>query len=83
MNLNFKLKSLLSVNVTIGGLKLPIRFKSYEGFSMDCHEQFEILLCWKPYRDKLGQKYQADHLRDDMPMIGLVGNPQAASYAQI
>ena len=51
------LKQMLGVNITIVGMKLPIRFKTFIGFSAECHEKFDLMLSWKSYRDKLGQKY--------------------------
>lgn len=80
---NFQIKHMLGVNITIGGMKIPIRFKAYIGFASECHEKYDVLLCWRSYRDKLGQKYQADTLRDEMPLAGTIGNPQAASYGQV
>lgn len=57
------LHQLLGINNAIAGMKIPIRFKSYIGFSQKCHDNYDILLCWRSFRDKLGQKYQADLLR--------------------
>lgn len=57
MNNHFKIKHMLGVNITIGGMKIPIAFKTYIGFTTECHEKFDVLLCWRSYRDKLGQKY--------------------------
>ena len=54
LNLQFSLQ---------GNIRLPLPFKIYEHFDKNCHERLDFLLAWSAFREKLGQKYQADDLR--------------------
>lgn len=60
---HFKINELLNINMEIMGLKIPIPFMIYDNFHLVCHENFDVLLCNKAYRDKLGQQKQSYELR--------------------
>lgn len=50
----YKISELLNLNMEVMGLKIPIPFMVYDNFHLVCHEHFDVLLCNKAYRDKLG-----------------------------
>ena len=52
---DFKLNDLLNIDVSIHGLKIPIPFKTYANFHLNCHAHFDFVLCQRQFRDKLGQ----------------------------
>lgn len=60
---NFSLNKLLNIEAAVAGHKIPIPFKTYEGFATACHEHFDFVMIQKSFRNKLGQQYQAELLR--------------------
>ena len=55
------------MRTSIGGHKVPIPFKAYEGFASNSHGRFDFTIAQKSYRDKLGQLYQAELLKSKDP----------------
>ena len=41
---NFALNQLLNVDAQIGGHKLPLPFKTYQGYTTNCHEYYEVVI---------------------------------------